>query len=52
MQQQPLFIAQICHNSRIIEKVHFGRSAQDAAFPINVILQLLHLTYFSNLNFQ
>lgn len=35
MQQWPLFRAQICHNSRIIEKVHFGRSPQDVTFPSN-----------------
>lgn len=35
MQQQSLFIAQICHNCRIIEKVHFGRSPQGVLFPSN-----------------
>lgn len=35
MQQQPLFIAQIWHNSRIIEKFRFGRSPQDVLFPSN-----------------
>lgn len=35
MQQQPVFIAQICQNSKIIEKVNFGRSPQDITFPSN-----------------
>lgn len=51
MQKWPLFIAQICHNSRIIEKVHFGRSPHKMSHfqaTINVILYLLYSMYFSN----